>query len=266
MQKVTDKDFDNKFRQAFDEMEVAPPTDLFAKIEKEIHQKKSKRLFFYVAAASVAAILAIGFVWEMQSTKLDVTPKVTTMNLPQKINKHNHALLKNDIMPETTLTANANEKNRIKKVEKKALEKVYSKPEKKHYNENIAVIKNQKPERPEGKNLVLQQEIQSNKKINEQEALALTKIVELPPATERANKQSDLGVIEILQKANDNKALAKSEAGNDLNPQNRKHRFIAGLFRNLKQKVTDITSEVVSSNNNSTTIDLGFVAITKYKN
>ncbi|AYD48813.1 hypothetical protein D6B99_15070 [Arachidicoccus soli] len=265
MQKVTDKVFDNKFRQAFDEMEVAPPTDLFAKIEKEIHQKKSKRLFFYIAAASAAAIFAIGFVWEMQSTRLDIIPKVT-MNLPQKINKGKLGVSRNNIMHETTLTPKTNEINRIKKVEKEVLEKVYNKPETKHYNENIAVIKNQKPERLEDKNLVLQQEIQSNKKINEQEALVHTKIVELPTATEKANKQTGLGVIEVLPIANDNKALALSEAGNDINPQSRKHKFIAGLFRNLKQKVTDMTSEVVSSNNNSTTIDLGFVAITKYKN
>lgn len=268
MQKVTDKDLDNKFKQAFDKMEINPSKDLFAKIGEDIHHKKNKRISFYVAAASIAVILAIVFIGEMQSTQLDVTTKMT-MNLTQKGNKvnHNQGLPKNNIITDATLTAKTNEDNHIKRVEKKAVEKALPKPEIKHYNENVAVIKKQKPEISGDKNIGIQQNIQNNKKVNDKVALAQTKEVESPITIEKTNKQSDLSINETLSNANNNnKTLAISGVEADIQFQNRKHKFLTGLFRNLKQKVTDITSEVVSSNSDSTTVDLGFVAITKYKN
>ncbi|TCD17945.1 hypothetical protein EZ456_22100 [Pedobacter psychrodurus] len=70
MQPIRDKDFDQLFKDAFADAEVAPSRDLWSNIESEITPKKKRIIpIYWLSAAAVLLIATIGiFVYQQQDT------------------------------------------------------------------------------------------------------------------------------------------------------------------------------------------------------
>lgn len=259
MRKITDKDFDNKFRKAFDEMEVTPRADLFADIDKGLHQKKNKRLPFFIAAASIAAILSIALLWEMQLHEPIESQKVVTVNKNKTNAIHTPSIAEKMATPTQSVAKTKVQKASLKNSAKKILPKIIKQETqlvKSHAMKTAPVLIADKD--TEKANLLPPTEVANNVAIqsnNTKEDIKMS-------TEERQIKVAfDSALVERATKRD-------LVASNNLPASQKRTRktFLSGLFKNLKQKVSDITSEVVSSNSDSTTVNLGFVAITKYKN
>lgn len=70
MQPIQDKDFDQLFKNAFEDAEITPSRDLWSNIESEIEPKR-KRVFpiYWLSAAAVLLIAAVGFLVYQQQEK-----------------------------------------------------------------------------------------------------------------------------------------------------------------------------------------------------
>lgn len=70
MQPIRDKDFDQLFKDAFADAEVAPSRDLWSNIESEITSKKKRIIpIYWLSAAAVLLIATIGvLVYQQQNT------------------------------------------------------------------------------------------------------------------------------------------------------------------------------------------------------
>ncbi|WP_316833158.1 hypothetical protein [Pedobacter aquatilis] len=82
MQPMQDKDFDQLFKNAFEDVEIAPSRDLWGGIESEIEPKK-KRIFpvYWLSAAAILVIATVGVLIYQQQ---DVKPKQFANNMSTK--------------------------------------------------------------------------------------------------------------------------------------------------------------------------------------
>lgn len=71
MQHIQDKEFDQLFKDRFEEAEMEPSMNLWDKIEKEIEPKR-KHAFpvYWMAAAAVIGVIAVGLIFNRQQVKL----------------------------------------------------------------------------------------------------------------------------------------------------------------------------------------------------
>ena len=84
MQPIQDKDFDQLFKNAFEDAEITPSRDLWSSIESEIEPKR-KRIFpiYWLSAAAVILITAVGLLVYQQQEK----PKQFASRLELKVTK-----------------------------------------------------------------------------------------------------------------------------------------------------------------------------------
>jgi len=82
MQPIQDKDFDQLFKNAFEDAEITPSRDLWSNIESEIEPKKKRILpIYWLSAAAVLLIATIGFLVYQQQ---EVKPKQFANNVEPK--------------------------------------------------------------------------------------------------------------------------------------------------------------------------------------
>lgn len=84
MQPIQDKDFDQLFKDRFEDAEIAPSRDLWSSIESEIEPKKKRIIPIYWLSA--AAILIIATVGIMVYQQQDVAPKQYANNVATNMN------------------------------------------------------------------------------------------------------------------------------------------------------------------------------------
>jgi len=85
MQPIQDKDFDQLFKDAFADAEVAPSRDLWSGIESEIEPKKKRILpIFWLSAAAVLLMVTVGFLLYQQQEN---QPKQLAKNIEPKKNQ-----------------------------------------------------------------------------------------------------------------------------------------------------------------------------------
>lgn len=75
---MQDKEFDQLFRDRFEEAEITPSANLWNHIDEELNVKRKRVFPFYRAAAAVVLITAAtGLLWKNQSAKLQLKTAVT---------------------------------------------------------------------------------------------------------------------------------------------------------------------------------------------
>ena len=84
MQPIQDKDFDQLFKDRFEDAEITPSRDLWSSIESEIEPKKKRIIPIYWLSA--AAILIIATVGIMIYQQQDVVPKQYANNVATNMN------------------------------------------------------------------------------------------------------------------------------------------------------------------------------------
>ena len=84
MQTIQDKDFDQLFKDRFEDAEITPSRDLWSSIESEIEPKKKRIIPIYWLSA--AAILIIATVGIMIYQQQDVVPKQYANNVATNMN------------------------------------------------------------------------------------------------------------------------------------------------------------------------------------
>ena len=84
MQPIQDKDFDQLFKDRFEDAEITPSRDLWSSIESEIEPKKKRIIPIYWLSA--AAILIIATVGIMVYQQQDVVPKQYANNVATNMN------------------------------------------------------------------------------------------------------------------------------------------------------------------------------------
>lgn len=84
MQPIQDKDFDQLFKDRFEDAEITPSRDLWSSIESEIEPKKKRIIPIYWLSA--AAILIIATVGIMVYQQQDVAPKQYANNVATNMN------------------------------------------------------------------------------------------------------------------------------------------------------------------------------------
>lgn len=85
MQPIQDKDFDQLFKNAFEDAEVSPSKDFWSNIEGQIEPKKKLKLPVYWLVAAMALIIAtVGILVYQQQ---DVKPKQYVNNVASEIKK-----------------------------------------------------------------------------------------------------------------------------------------------------------------------------------
>ncbi|KIA88106.1 hypothetical protein OC25_26470 [Pedobacter kyungheensis] len=85
MQPIQDKDFDQLFKNAFDDAEIAPSRDLWSNIESEIEPKKKRIIpIYWLSAAAVLLVVAAGILVYQQQ---NVNPKQLTSYVAPKVQK-----------------------------------------------------------------------------------------------------------------------------------------------------------------------------------
>lgn len=144
MQPIQDKDFDNLFKNAFEDAEIEPSRDLWSSIEGEIEPKKKRIIpIYWFAAAAVLIIATIGFlIYKQQDVEpkqfvnhvepqveksIKVTPgdKESSETLQAPVNKRIEETLPANNKPVTTMVSNKIEED-VKPVEK---QKIVTAPE-----------------------------------------------------------------------------------------------------------------------------------------
>jgi len=85
MQPIQDKDFDQLFKNAFEDAEITPLRDLWSSIESEIEPKKKRIVpVYWLSAAAVLLIATVGFLVYQQQ---EVKPKQFANNVEPKVVK-----------------------------------------------------------------------------------------------------------------------------------------------------------------------------------
>lgn len=85
MQPIQDKDFDQLFKNAFDDAEIAPSRDLWSNIESEIEPKKKRIIpVYWLSAAAVLLVVAAGILIYQQQ---NVNPKQLTSYVAPKVHQ-----------------------------------------------------------------------------------------------------------------------------------------------------------------------------------
>jgi len=85
MQPIQDKDFDQLFKNAFEDAEITPSRDLWSSIESEIEPKKKRIIpVYWLSAAAVLLIATVGFLVYQQQ---EVKPKQFANNVAPKVVK-----------------------------------------------------------------------------------------------------------------------------------------------------------------------------------
>ncbi|KQR72600.1 hypothetical protein [Pedobacter sp. Leaf176] len=85
MQPIQDKDFDQLFKNAFENAEITPSRDLWSSIESEIEPKKKRIIpVYWLSAAAVLLIATVGFLLYQQQ---EVKPKQFASNVEPKVIK-----------------------------------------------------------------------------------------------------------------------------------------------------------------------------------
>jgi hypothetical protein len=85
MQPIQDKDFDQLFKNAFEDAEITPSRDLWSSIESEIEPKKKRIVpVYWLSAAAVLLIATVGFLVYQQQ---EVKPKQFANNVEPKVLK-----------------------------------------------------------------------------------------------------------------------------------------------------------------------------------
>lgn len=85
MQPIQDKDFDQLFKNAFEDAEITPSRDLWSSIETEIEPKKKRIIpIYWLSAAAVLLVATVGFLIYQQQ---DVKPKQFASRLDLKVTK-----------------------------------------------------------------------------------------------------------------------------------------------------------------------------------
>lgn len=127
MQPIRDKDFDQLFKNAFEDAEITPSRDLWSSIESEIEPKKKRIIpIYWLAAAAVLLIATVGVLIYQQQNITDSGKRLAnktidkvnpaeqpvkdsvTISAPQPVEKATQ------ILPATTKPVNALVKNKIK--------------------------------------------------------------------------------------------------------------------------------------------------------
>ena len=84
MQPIQDKDFDQLFKDRFDNAEITPSRDLWSNIESEIEPKKKRIIpIYWLTAAAVLLIATVGILVYQQQ---DTTPKQYANHVSPKTN------------------------------------------------------------------------------------------------------------------------------------------------------------------------------------
>ncbi|QPH41205.1 hypothetical protein [Pedobacter endophyticus] len=79
MQPIRDKDFDQLFKNAFDDAEISPSKDLWSGIEQGIEPKKKKTILMYwLSAAAVLLVAAVSFLIYQQGASTDNNKKLAS--------------------------------------------------------------------------------------------------------------------------------------------------------------------------------------------
>jgi len=85
MQPIQDKDFDQLFKNAFEDAEITPSRDLWSSIESEIEPKKKRIIpFYWLSAAAVLLIATVGYLIYQQQ---EVKPKQFANHVEPKVVK-----------------------------------------------------------------------------------------------------------------------------------------------------------------------------------
>jgi len=85
MQPTPDKDFDQLFKNAFEDAEITPSRDLWSNIESEIEPKKKRIIpIYWLSAAAVLLVVATGILVYLQQ---NVNPKQLTSYVAPKAHK-----------------------------------------------------------------------------------------------------------------------------------------------------------------------------------
>jgi len=98
MQPIQDKDFDQLFKNAFEDAEITPSRDLWSSIESQMEPKK-KRIFpiYWLAAAAVLLIASVGFlVYQQQNVE---TKQLANYVAPKKPTPLQEPVQKDTIKP-----------------------------------------------------------------------------------------------------------------------------------------------------------------------
>lgn len=83
MQPIQDKDFDQLFKNAFDDAEITPSRDLWSNIESGIEPKKKRIMpIYWLSAAAVLLVVAAGILVYQQQ---NVNPKQLTSYVAPKV-------------------------------------------------------------------------------------------------------------------------------------------------------------------------------------
>lgn len=85
MQPIQDKDFDQLFKNAFEDAEISPSRDLWGSIERGIEPKKKRMIpVYWLSAAAVLLIATVGFLVYQQQ---EVNPKQFANHVEPKVTK-----------------------------------------------------------------------------------------------------------------------------------------------------------------------------------
>lgn len=100
MQPIQDKDFDQLFKNAFEDAEITPSRDLWSNIESDIEPKKKRIIpVYWLSAAAVLLITTVGFLVYQQQ---EVKPKQFANNVEPKVMKPVNEI---QLVQDTTETA-----------------------------------------------------------------------------------------------------------------------------------------------------------------
>jgi len=82
MQPIRDKDFDQLFKNAFDDAEILPSKDLWSGIERNIEPKKRKLVpIYWLSAAAVLLVAAVSFLIYQQGAGTDNNKKLASNSI-----------------------------------------------------------------------------------------------------------------------------------------------------------------------------------------
>ncbi|RDC56095.1 hypothetical protein DU508_10745 [Pedobacter chinensis] len=156
MQPIRDKDFDQLFKNTFEDAEITPSRDLWSSIESEIEPKKKRIIpIYWLAAAAVLLIATVGILIYQQQNITDSgrrlankaidkvnpaeQPDSAAISAPQPVEK---AM---PILPAATKPVNALVKNKVKE-DVKPLEnhKIVTAPEMQKQETIIAMVEEPK--------------------------------------------------------------------------------------------------------------------------
>jgi len=200
MQSIQDKDFDQLFKDAFADAEVAPSRDLWSSIESEIEPKKTRKLpVYWLAAAVILVVATVGILInrEQNITKPDkslVVNKVETKpvlkeNQPKEAIKEpvktEGKVIK--VLPIERKSVTSLVKTKIKHTQKEAKQKVATAPE--IVKQETVITKAEEPKKD-----VLKEKIQEAIQPKEEVIIARNGTTVIPDEVINENEQSNKGI------------------------------------------------------------------------